>query len=375
MTEKPDGVLIVDAGHAETLAMYIDLNKSLGKRKMVSFPSVRSRITGETLGLGSQEMQTNWMEWLGNRYAFGFDALALKRKNAEWHSGEARYGNELQRSLIAYAAYLCKVPNEAKIHLIVFMPPSIMKLDVGGMEYKEFMARELRRSSHISVVSSKGTQIDWDITDVAVKPEGMIGAACYILDANGLKVSSDLANATLMADLGAGTGDFIAIHNGKFNVDDIDNATVPEVGLHEQLFKPLLRDVQKAHSAFKGLTVIDMDYFAREALAQGKKVCVDFAGVTMDINDLYRYWADQYAAQIANRVLDTRFDNLREFKYLGLVGGGYVHAFKKLNELYPDKIVDKDQYPHIKAIKPWEFNVIGAFRQWIALARVKGWTD
>ena len=68
----------VDCGNGNTCAMLA------GSKKSISFASIRTRITSQTLGLGKgHELDFTSAEWRGSNYAVGDDVLILNRQGID----------------------------------------------------------------------------------------------------------------------------------------------------------------------------------------------------------------------------------------------------------------------------------------------------
>lgn len=81
-----DYIVAVDAGNGFTNAIRAKGKSYAG----IGFPSVRTSVTGDSLGLGEQfEMSVDYVEWGGHRYAVGDDVF-ISRKAIERHQGSFR---------------------------------------------------------------------------------------------------------------------------------------------------------------------------------------------------------------------------------------------------------------------------------------------
>lgn len=369
---RPDYLVVVDAGHGETIAAVYNLKT--GSRKSLSFPSMRARVTGETMGLGKeQEHIIRWSEWQGRRYAMGFDALQVRRDNLERHSGETRYGGELQKHLVAHAQAIAGIKS-GSVDLTVFVPPKFYR-DLKDSVVKRFLDETDADGYHVTLglMGDKKAR-RWKYTSVTVLPEGLAGGLILATNADGTLNKNDLLNSTVIFDLGMKTCDAVEIAGGKFNPDNLQYATFENEGLREQLFQPLLEDIRAMHRDFQILTVDDVDLFVREGLTSGR-VVVDFAGQQRDVTDNYHYWRQVYANRIANNVIDERYRGLKGYGQAVFHGGGYALTFDHFRAWYGDKVLDTSKYPHVAKVKPLDWNIEGGLRRALANARKQGWVE
>ena len=98
MSKFTTQIASADTGNGNTAVMLA------GAKKSISLPSIRTKITSKTLGLGKgSELDITTAEWRGNTYAVGDDALMVNRAGIDRHMGINRYGGEHHQCMSAYA--------------------------------------------------------------------------------------------------------------------------------------------------------------------------------------------------------------------------------------------------------------------------------
>jgi hypothetical protein len=364
----PDYIASVDAGHGETIVSLYTV--ATGKRKTLSFPSLRSAVTGQTMGIGrDQEHEVTWADWEGRRYSVGYDALLLKRSNLEVHHGKSRYGNELHRFLIARALTMAGVKS-GMVALTVFVPPGMYA------EISDYVKMSFLHKPEVEIqIKGDRSPRCFSYSSVDIHPEGLIAAAALVMNSDGTFCSTDLTDSTAIVDLGFKTAD-VALVQGRYNPDDMDFSTHTDAGIGKQLLTPILRDVVPLSSDYAKLTIYDIDMAIRQSIGQKNgRVIVNFAGRADDITDLYEHWLKTYADFIANNIISSDHDDFVGVRYAHFIGGGFALAEKHFRALYGSKIPDIANYPNLKKIKPIDWNVESGMRVALKRARTNGWIE
>jgi hypothetical protein len=357
-----DYIASCDAGNGGT---NICLRK-IGQKsaKMYYEPTVRAVALGESLGLEDMEMQYTTVDWYGNRYVTGDDVVRVTRRGLERHLGQDRYGNEFHQFMTA--ACLAKAGlKSGNVDLTLFCPPGFFT------KMKPIIITEFTKSQggvKIQLSSDKNPRT-WQYSNVTVLPEGLGALMSFALDEQGNMVVGDILDGEIvLLDIGVHTLDAAKVINGQFNPEKLDHATWDGLGLDSFIRQPILDLIHKQDPDFTVLTVDDVDLALRTGHATGKYT-LSSAGKTVDITPAVKKASDRYADWIANTVLDNTFNGLRGVRQLIIVGGGAFFTTQQLIELYPDKVMNPQDYPHTKKILPSEMNAVGGER--LALARLR----
>src|SRR4051812_39809341 len=172
MANSNTQIASVDCGNGNTSAMLASPKKS------ISFPSIRTRITSQTLGLGQGELDFTSAVWHDNTYAVGDDALILNRQVIDRHMGQNRYGGEHHQFLTAYALARLGVKS-GNIDLTLLCPPAMYN------DLKKTMQDAYSKQSVEITLKGDKKPREWSYNSVSILPEGYAAAGCFMLDANG----------------------------------------------------------------------------------------------------------------------------------------------------------------------------------------------
>lgn len=356
-----DYIVSGDAGNGGTNVV---LAKENGGYKSHYEPSVRAMATGDTLGLGDLELQYEYVDWYQNRYVTGDDVIRVSRRGVERHMGEGRYGDEFHRFLIANALARLGI-KEGTIDLTLFAPPGILN------HVKQNIIDGFSDDCAKVTIKLKGdkTPRQFEYKKVTVLPEGIGAALCFNFDDEGKPVQSDIFEGEcVVIDSGAFSLDAIRITNGNFNLESLEEATIPNAGVNTHLREPMVRKIHEKGDDFRIVTVDDVDAAIRRGLTTGD-FKLKVAGYEMNLEPLFNRYSERYADWVANNVCDGMFNSFRGVKSVILVGGGATMIGDKLRELYPGKILDPKKYAHVKKVHPVDMNAVGGLRY--ALMRTK----
>jgi len=348
-----DYTISIDAGNGMVNAACIK-GKSYTS---VHFPSVRAAATGDSLNLGSQfELDIEYVDWGGHRNFVG-DDVQHARSGIERHQGAFRYGDEFHHFLIALAIAKCGV-EQGTVDLTTFTPPGLYseaKRDIEGR------VQQAKGKVALQFKSDKKPRA-FTIDQVFVFPEGLGAVACYIFDASGKAIESDLLEGEVVVlDSGMYTLDALQVSNGQFNPESLSSATWEGAGIKAHILDPMLRTIKKQGSDFQLLNTDDIDRVIRRGLTSDDYK-LKVAGQEIDIQPLLQRQAERYAEWLSNQVLDGVFNGLRGIKALILVGGGATFIRDLLPQWYPDKLAAP-----LKDVAPIEMNAVGGLR--LALSR------
>lgn len=341
-----DFLASVDAGSGGVNAVILTGRK----RTTFYMPSCRAPVTGETLGSDVDEIAYQYADWYGNRYVFGDDTLKITRSRIEHHIGANRYGNEFHQFLIAVALAKMGVKS-GTVDLTVFAPPGI---------YRQARGHLLKLKGKTVTIQLRGDKKprEWAYENVAVVPEGIGAAACFVLDEKGQPSNGDfLAGDVMIGDSGVWTLDTILMHNGIFNPETLQHATWQGDGLDTWIRKPLLATVSRISADFAVCTVDDIDLLMRQWVETDEAV-LKIAGKEADMTKAIAKLGTRYAEYISNNILDAQYNGLAGIRGLLMIGGGAFFVTKALQEFYPDKVVDFEQY----GLSPVVVNVEGGLR-------------
>lgn len=356
MTTKTH-VVAVDAGNGGVNAL---LHRSRGKPVQHYEPSIRAAATGASLGVGEFEMDYSYVDWNGARYVTGDDALKVARRNITRHLGRFRYGDEFHRFLVAVAIARLGIKS-GDVNLTLFAPPGVFA------DVRDRIKEGFKDDVEIMLKGDKSPR-QWRYSNVNVWPEGLAASLCFVLDDNGQQVGGDvLAGDVLILDSGVYTLDAVALHNGNFNPETLDSATFENFGIDRQVRQPLLHYLKEEVPEFVGLTVDDIDRVLRNGFVSGD-FTLSHAGKSVDIAPLIEDYRLRFAQDIANAVIDSRFDQLADYRALIVVGGGAALIEDHLRKMYgPEKVLDRRKHASTKKLHPVDMNAIGGLR--LALMR------
>lgn len=348
-------IIAADAGNGNT---NVEMLLGKGKTKSVSFPSVRAIATGEKLGFG-KEVKYHWYEWGGHRYVFGDDVVRVTGRGIERHKGRLRYGNEVQKCLIAKAFRDLGVKSGEQIDLVVCAPPGIFE------EVKDDMADNLKGNYRIRRDDDK-RPLEVEVTSVTVVPEAISTALAFALNLDGELVAGDFFDGNiLIGDGGVFTLDCTQIENGDFNPETLEHATFEDYGIDTYVREPIYRHVQKLVKAgqlpesFSAMTIYHLDMVIRNGLSSGDYTLTTPTMESVDLTGIVEREYQRFAEAISNNVLDNHYNRLVSIKAMVLTGGWEGMVKKTLAHLYPKKIVDRKKYPHVAKLQAVDLNVRG----------------
>ena len=195
----------VDCGNGNTCAMLA------GSKKSISFASIRTRITSQTLGLGQgHELDFTSAVWHGDTYAVGDDALILNRQGIDRHMGANRYGGEHHQFLTAYALARLGIKS-GSVDITLLCPPAMYN------DLKKPMTDAYSKQGVEITLKGDKKPREWSYNSVSVLPEGYAAVGCFMLDSSGNKspLASKLAGDVVLLDVGAYTANVFRLHNGR----------------------------------------------------------------------------------------------------------------------------------------------------------------
>jgi hypothetical protein len=346
----------VDCGNGNTCAMLA------GSKKSISFPSIRTRITSQTLGLGQgHELDFTSAVWRGDTYAVGDDALILNRQGIDRHMGANRYGGEHHQFLSAYALARLGIKT-GSVDITLLCPPA--------------MYNDLKKPM-IDAYSAQGVEISlkgdkkprqWSYNNVSIFPEGYAAVGCFMLDTNGVKspLATKLAGDVVLLDVGAYTANVFRLHNAAFNPADLPQSSIANGGGNTHIRLPLLEWVKGAGGDLTAVTLDDIDKVIRLGSVSGDYV-LQFGSASIDLKPILDHLSKQYADWLANNALDTRFDSLKDINGLLVIGGNASYIMSHLQGWY-GKVIDYTGLREFSGLHPADLNAAGGLR--LAMARL-----
>ncbi|MBA3867554.1 MAG: ParM/StbA family protein [Anaerolineae bacterium] len=346
----------VDCGNGNTAAMLA------GSKKSISFPSIRARITFQTLGLGQgHELDFTSAVWHDNTYAVGDDALLVNRQGIDRHMGVNRYGGEHHQFLTAYALARLGIKSGG-VDLTLLCPPAMYN-DLKQRMIDAYTAQPVE----ITLKGDKKPR-QWTYDSVTVLPEGYAAEGCIMLDPGGTKwaLAAKLAGDVVLLDTGAYTANVFRLHNGAFNPADLPQSSIQNGGGNTHIRLPLLEWVHGAGGDLTAVTLDDIDRTLRLGSASGDYM-LRFGSVEVDLNKYLPQLARQYADWLANNALDTRYDGLKDISGLLVVGGNASYIMPYLQEWY-GKVIDYTGWREFSGLHPADLNTAGGLR--LAQARL-----
>lgn len=342
-------IVSVDAGNGGTNGMIL---KADGTTKTDYFPSVRAAATGDSLGLSKgMELQYSYVDWRGLRYVVGDDVVKVTRRNLERHQGINRYGNEMQRFLVANSLARLGI-KDGDVDLTLFAPPGLYT-KVRKQMHDWFVAEP----ACIHLKGEKKPRV-WHYRHVEIVPEGIGAAAAILFDEHLQPTYEDVFDGdVLVLDGGIYTLDAVRFSGGDFNPETLDHATWEQSGLSAHVLQPILRIVHQHSPDFELVTVDDIDIALR-----AKDKVLKVAGQSIDLKPSIDKFAENYAGWVANNVIDSHFAGLRGVKTAILVGGFADLVAPHLKAWYSGKIFDYKKHPATRKIHPVYWNVLGGLR-------------
>lgn len=356
MANSNTQIASVDCGNGNTCAMLA------GSKKSISFASIRTRITSQTLGLGpGQELDFTSAVWHDNTYAVGDDALILNRQGIDRHMGANRYGGEHHQFLTAYALARLGIKS-GSVDITLLCPPAMYN------DLKKPMTDAYTKQAvEISLKGDKKPR-EWTYNNVSVLPEGYAAVGCFILDSSGNKspLAGKLAGDIVLLDVGAYTANVFRLHNGAFNPADLPQSSIPNGGGNTHIRLPLLEWVKSAGGDLSAVTLDDIDRTLRLGSASNDYI-LRFGSAEIDLTPMLNHLSKQYSDWLANNALDTRYDGLRDINGLLVVGGNAAYIIPHLQQWY-GKVIDYTGWREFSGLHPADLNAAGGLR--LAQARL-----
>jgi len=331
------------------------LAKTNGRTKQFYTPSVRAMATGDTLGLGSMEMEYQYVDWHGARYVVGDDVTRVTKRGISRHMGADRYGNEFHQFLTAFAIANLGIKS-GQVDLTVFAPPGLY-----NQSKDNIIAGFTSNPVEIRLKGDKKAR-KWKYSTVRVLPEGVAGVLCYTLDKHGKPFQADLLNGNILVmDGGAQTFDAVLLRNGNLNPESLDSATWEAGGINDLIRKPILRKIKAEGRDFETLTVDDIDRVIRVGLVTGDYI-LTHAGYEIDLKPHVDHHRGLYARWVADNIIDGEYNGLDGIKGAVLVGGWVDLVHDHLLEWYGEKIIDHKKHKTTKRLAPVDMNAFGGLR-------------
>lgn len=346
-------IVAIDSGNGGTNGAILK-NKS-GRVLTDYFPSVRSAVTGDSLGLGDQfEIEYEYVTWGKHKYVFGDDATKISRRAIESHRGSERYGNEFFEFLTAVSCARLGIKS-GDVELTLFAPPGMYN------KVAERMKSRLEGKTVALKMKSDSTPRKWKYSKVTVWPEGIGAASCFIFDKKGNVTNSEvLSGRVVIADLGMYTLDIVEMIDGNFNPEGLSTATWPNEGIFSHILSPILRVVKNMDPDFSFMTEHDIDQVLRRGVNEDNWD-ISSAGKSIDLQSAFEKHAERYAEWISNNVIDGNFNGLNGIRSLILVGGGAILVKPYLDEWYGHKTLEFG-VGETKDVQPIFGNAIGGIR-------------
>lgn len=350
MANSNTQIAAVDCGNGNTNAVLA------GSKKSISFASIRTRITSQTLGLGKgHELDLSTVEWRGDNYAVGDDALIMNRQGIDHHMGVNRYGGEHHQFLTAYALARLGV-KAGQVDLTLLCPPALYN-DLKPRMIEEYC----KQGVEITLKGDKKPR-QWAYEHVTILPEGYAAVGCFMVDASGQNspLASKLAGDIVLLDVGAYTANVFRLHNGQLNPADLPQSSIKNGGGDAHLRKPLLEWVHSAGGDLTAVTLDDIDRTLRLGSASADYV-LRFGAAEIDLKPMLDHLSDQYADWLANNALDTRYDGLKDINGLLVVGGNAPYIMPFLQRWY-GKVIEYQGWRELAGLHPADLNAAGALR-------------
>lgn len=343
-------IVSIDAGNGAVKAVYQAPGKS--SYRPFYMPSIRTRVTPDSLNLGRFEQSHTYYTWHNSTYAAGHDVLKMFSPKIERHMGTARYTGEMFKFLIAVALANLGVKS-GKVDLTLFCPPKLFNEAAPQImeSFKEPLTIQMGETAYL-----------WECS-VRVWPEGFGAAAMLFLDKAGREVSSDLLTGnTLLVDLGAFTVDTLIFSHGEIDIAHLNHSSYTDMGTHRHILSPILSDLQKADKDFRAIDTDHVDTFLIMGMAEGgKQFTAKVGNKEADISPKVAHYVGTYANALAN-LLTSDFSSLEGINHVVLCGGGAVLVEPYLRAYFGDKVVNPAQYPHVKNVSVGDYNAVGGLR-------------
>jgi len=346
-------IISIDAGNGSTTGVRVDN----GTIRKTTFPSVRATSSGTSLNIGDLEEVPNYVIWGGTKYVYGDGVIDIGSGVVERHMDLERTGNELHQFLLAVATGNLGIMNQ-DVHLITYAPPAVYKIATENIN--RWLMDKKRNRVKIQFKNDSVPR-EWEYTKTTIIPEGVAAAMCFVIDDNGSPINTNILDGyTLVLDIGVYTLDAILLKNGKFVSETLDRATHINSGINEFIRKPLLIDI-KENPILHGMTIDHVDLMIRNGIRTGNYI-IEYGNITINCEKAIKSLSQLYCDFISNKVIDSDFSGARNIKNILVVGGGAHFVSGRLEEMYPDKVVNYKDTPGVSNLNPIEFNAIGGLR-------------
>lgn len=344
-------IVSIDAGNGAVKAIYRGPNKS--SYRPFYMPSIRTRVTPDTLHLGRFEQSHTYYTWHNTTYVAGQEVLQMFNPQIERHMGTARYTGEMFKFLVAVALANLGVPS-GTVDLTLFCPPKLFN------EAAPLMIEAFQEPLTIQLGDHPPSL--WTC-QVRVWPEGFGAAAMLFLDSKGREVQTDLlAGNTLLVDLGAFTVDTLIFSHGEIDIAHLTHSSYADMGTHRHILTHLLNDLQKADKDFRAIDTDHIDAFLIKGMAEGgTHFTATIGNKKADISTKVTHYVRTYANALAN-LLTSDFGSLEGINHVVLCGGGAILVAPYLSQVFGPKIVNPTQYAHIKQVNVADYNALGGLR-------------
>ena len=344
-------LVAVDAGNGITNAAKDTKNGY----ELVAFPSGRAEISGDTLDTGN-EMEFEWFEWNGTKYAVGDEALNASGRYIR-PIGRDRYGEEFHQFLVAVACCQLGI-KKGGIDLTLFAPTENFRERRAKME-----ANFLQNGGQVSMrVKVERSIRKFNYDTVRVLPEGLAAAFCFTMDEKGNSTNDDtLAGDVLIVDIGAYTLDVIYLINGQFNVEYLDKSSYAKFGLFDTVYSKISNKVNSMGRDWSTKNDNDIDATIRQGIATGD-YSISSAGKSIDLKPMLTHNVQRYTDAVINDVFERHYDGLRGIKSMILVGGGADLMELYFKDTYGNKVVNSNTHPRTRDIGAVYMNAVGGLR-------------
>jgi hypothetical protein len=232
---KKTVIASIDAGNGFTNGVS---GRMTGKVRKDAFPSVRCAAPESSLGLGADyEIDYHIVEWGGERYTYGDEAIRLSAKGLERHHGQERYGDEFHGMLVALSLFRMGVMSGSAVDLTLFMPPGLLTDAYRGYVIAAF-------SDGLSITVD-GEEHSWSFDRVVVRPEGVGAITSFMLSPTKKVLNHTIFDGyVLIVDAGTYTLDIMLVRDGRFDSESLATATWESDGMFRHIITPLVNKVR-----------------------------------------------------------------------------------------------------------------------------------
>ena len=341
--------IVVDAGNGQTYAIKINPKHDAH----VSIPSLRARVTGARLDYdGVQQMEFDYADYNGQRWVYGEDVLSVSRDAIDSHRGAFRYGDEFHKFMVSVACAELNVTTGI-VDLILFVPPGLYNAKAPEVKGNFIGKNTIQLKDDLE-------PREWEWGSVSVKPEGLAGIACFMLDKDGnFNKGAELEDRMVIVDIGMHTLDSVVSQKGILNPESLPTATIEHGGIMDHILKPALAYIRKEVKSedFSVLTVYDLNEVLRSGLTEDDWT-LRFAGHSYNTKEVFEWFGKQHAQWIKNNLFDNMYNGLLGYSRTVVFGGGEALTHKELADIYGGKFRSVRQVN----VNPLEANAQGAVR-------------